>query len=119
MCRASREGQLAGMGVGGQQAVSQAAVDALSGFAVVAAQLDQGLARQGVLAFDASRLEHRHDAVLLGADVFEQGDGAVRHLVVVGHLPTGIVEWGNSVDQHDVDAAVRQSASCIGRRLAK
>ena len=119
MCRASREGQLAGMGVGGQEAVAQAAVDALSGFTVVATQLDEGLAGKGVLAFDASRLEHRHDAVLLGTDVLEQGDGAVRHLVVVGHLPAGIVEWGNSVDEHNVDAAVRQSASCIGRRLAK
>ena len=49
----------------------QAAVDALAGLAVVAAQLDEGLAGEGILTLDAGIAEHGHDAVLLGADVLE------------------------------------------------
>ena len=119
MCRASREGQLAGMGVGGQQAVSQPAVDALAGLAVVAAQLDEGLAGQCIVTLDASSLEHRHDAVLLGTDVLEQGNGAVGHLVVVGQFSVSVIEWGNLVDEYDVDAALALGATCAGRRFAE
>ena len=106
-------------GVTGEQTVPQAAVDALAGLAVVASQLDQGLTRQRVLTLDAGGPEHRHDAVLLGTEVLEQGDGAVGHRVVVGHLAAGVVERGDGVDEHDVDAAARQGAPCAGRRFAE
>ena len=95
------------------------AVDALARLAVVAAQLDKGLAGQGVVTLDAGIAKHGDDAVLLGADVLEQGDGAVGHPVVVGHLATGVVEWGNGVDEHDVDAAVAQRTARARRRLAE
>ncbi len=86
-------------GVGGQQAVPQTAVDALAGFAVVAAQLDEGLAGKGVVTLDACIAEHGDDAVLFWADVLEQGDGSVGHLVVVGHLASCIEERRDGAKQ--------------------
>ena len=108
------ECRLHAAGVGGEQAVAQAAVDTLACFAIVAAQLDERLAGERVVATYASPAEHRHDAVLFGTDILEQGDGTVGHLVVVSQFATGIIEWGDRVDEHDVNAAVTQGAARSG-----
>ena len=52
--------------IGGEEAVADAAVDAFAGLAVVAAQLDKGLAGEGVVALEPGGTEHGDDAVLLG-----------------------------------------------------
>lgn len=105
--------------VGGEEAVAQTAVDAFAGLTIVATQLNEGLAGERVLTLDAGFAKEGDNAVLFRAQVLKQGYGAVGHLVVIIHLATGIIEWGNSVDEHDIDAAFAQCTARTGRWLAK
>ena len=56
---------------------------------------------------------------MFGADILQEGNGSVGHLVIVSQLSIGVIEWGDGIDEHNVDAAVAQGSSSAGRWLAE
>lgn len=83
--------------------MAETAVDTFAGFAVVAPQLYECLGAQGVVGFDAVKLEKFHNRISLRACALKNGYGALGDGVVVGAGTIGIDERGCGVDYQDVD----------------
>ena len=90
--------------------MAEAAVEAFAGFAVVAAELEEGLAGEGAVAVYAALAEEACDIVLLGREGVEYVDGALLHGDVGVLSAIGIEDWGYDVDYEYVGGVSAQGS---------
>lgn len=78
--------------------MSEAAVEALTRFAVIAPQLDERLAGEGIAAGNTTFFEETYHIVLLGRETMEYVDSPFGHCVVANKTAIRIYYRHNDID---------------------
>lgn len=86
-------------GAGGEEAMAQAAVEALPRLAIVALQLYERLAGKGVVAAYAGGGKAADDVVALGRKAVEHVDGTLEGIGATGEQAPGIEQRHGHIDE--------------------
>ena len=98
--------------------MAKAAVEAFARFAVVAAQLEQGLAGERIAARYAPGLEEADYRILLARQALQYVYGGLLHVAVAIAAAIGIDDRDDDVDYECVDGIAPQGGADTAQRLS-